>query len=378
MGKKIIGLIISLLAITCGAVYCLQIAADGGSGEETVAGVGFPTEQESLSESENVKETEESQTKETEESETEEGYDTITSKGKIKNYSGVVVLDKNAYELFTYREECAKVYAKTVNNVSKKLKGKANVYDILVPLSSGVIFPDNRIDDVNSTDQNEAINNIYGFIDDDVNKIKVYDNLMKHRKEYIYFRTDHHWTAKGAYYAYEEFCKAKGIKPEKLESFDTRRFKGFLGSFYNDTSSKALKKTPDVITAYLPNDNAKLEFTNTNGDVIEWPIIYDVSDYTPSLKYSTFIGGDNPYTEIENKDIEDGSSCIVVKESFGNAFVPFLIDHYKKIYVVDYRYYKDTITKLQKKTKADDVIFINNLSMIRNQYLVGQFQGVVK
>ena len=177
MGKKIIGLIISLLAITCGAVYCLQIAADGGSGEETVAGVGFPTEQESLSESENVKETEESQTKETEESETEEGYDTITSKGKIKNYSGVVVLDKNAYELFTYREECAKVYAKTVNNVSKKLKGKANVYDILVPLSSGVIFPDNRIDDVNSTDQNEAINNIYGFIDDDVNKIKVYDNL---------------------------------------------------------------------------------------------------------------------------------------------------------------------------------------------------------
>ena len=68
----------------------------------------------------------------------------------------------------------------------------------------------------------------------------------------------------------------------------------------------------------------------------------------------------------------------MVKESFGNAFVPFLIDHYKKIYVVDYRYYKDTITKLQKKTKADDVIFINNLSMIRNQYLVGQFQGVVK
>ena len=79
MGKKIIGLIISLLAITCGAVYCLQIAADGGSGEETVAGVGFPTEQESLSESENVKETEESQTKETEESETEEGYE-ITKK----------------------------------------------------------------------------------------------------------------------------------------------------------------------------------------------------------------------------------------------------------------------------------------------------------
>ena len=59
---------------------------------------------------------------------------------------------------------------------------------------------------------------------------------MTHRKEYIYYRTDHHWTALGAYYAYQQLCAAKGIEPEDLNGYETKEFDGFLGSFYNDTS----------------------------------------------------------------------------------------------------------------------------------------------
>ena len=79
-----------------------------------------------------------------------------------------------------------------------------------------------------------------------------------------------------------------------------------------------------------------------------------------------------------NKTVTDGSACVVVKESFGNAFVPFLVDHYQYIYVIDYRYWEGSISDLVKEKGATDVILLNNLSMIRNKYLVGQFQGVVK
>lgn len=96
------------------------------------------------------------------------------------------------------------------------------------------------------------------------------------------------------------------------------------------------------------------------------------------MKYSAFAAGDNPITVITNEDIRDGSSCIVVKESFGNAFIPFLADHYQNIYEIDYRYWKGNVAEYAQKKGVQDVILINNLSMTRNKYLVGQFQSVVK
>ena len=57
--------------------------------------------------------------------------------------------------------------------------------------------------------------------------------------------------------------------------------------------------------------------------MINYNIITDVSDWNKSSKYSAFIGGDNPYSQIHNPERTDGSSCVVIKESFGNAFVPF-------------------------------------------------------
>ena len=76
--------------------------------------------------------------------------------------------------------------------------------------------------------------------------------------------------------------------------------------------------------------------------------------------------GDNPLTEIHNEQKADGSSIIVVKESFGNAFVPFLVDHYEYVYVVDYRYFKSatgkTLAEFVSEKGCDTVLFINNLT----------------
>ena len=102
-----------------------------------------------------------------------------------------------------------------------------------------------------------------------------------------------------------------------------------------------------------------------------------MSNYAAGLKYSTFVASDNPYTEIENKSLTDGSACVVVKESFGNAFIPFLVDHYQTVYIVDYRYWTGSVSELAEAKGATDVIFLNNLSMIRNKSLVGKLHRIL-
>lgn len=305
-------------------------------------------------------------------------YEKIEVNQKIKEVDGVVVVGDTAYELYTYREASAKAYAKAVNSLAESLEGKANVYDMVIPLSSEITFPDNLRDNINSTNQRDAMLSIMGMMNDKVKSVDIYDALMKHRTEYIYFRTDHHWTALGAYYAYTALCEEMGIEPEALGDYKTKEFDGFVGSFYNDTKAEELREKPDVITAYLPKSEAKMHVTPAKGDAYDWDVIYDVSSYGASLKYSTFIASDNPFTEITNQNLTDESACIVVKESFGNAFVPFLVDHYQHVYVVDYRYWQGDLAALAKEKNAKDVILLNNLSMIRNQYLVGQLQGVIK
>ena len=314
----------------------------------------------------------------TEEQIPEPQYPEIVSDEKIEDFGSVVIVGDAAYELYTYSDATADNYALAVNKVAAALEQKADVYDILIPLGSGITFPDNLRDQIKSSDQREAMSSIQAKMDETVKTVDIYDSLMTNRNEYIYFRTDHHWTALGAYYAYEDFCEVKGITPEALDSYETSEFDGFLGSFYNDTNANAtLKANADVVTAYHPNMDAIMHVTDSRGVEYDSKVIFDESKAAAGLKYSCFIAGDNPITEIENKELTDGSSCIVVKESFGNAFVPFLVDHYQTIYVVDYRYWKGSISELAQEKNVDDVIFVNNLSMIRNKSLVGKLFSVI-
>ena len=312
--------------------------------------------------------------------ESESSYEEITSDEEVKMFDSVAMVGDAAYELYTYKADAAEDYAKAVNELADKYAGKVNVYDIVIPLGSGIVFPDNLKDQIKNSDQKKAMDDIHGMMNDNVKTVDIYDSLMSHRTEYIYFRTDHHWTPLGAYYAYQKFCEVKGIEPEALDSYEIKEFDGFLGSFYKDTdNSEVLKNNKDTITAYMPHSkDTIMHVTADDGTEYDWNVIYDVSGYAPGLKYSAFVAGDNPYSVIENKDLTDGSSCIVLKESFGNAFTPFLVDHYQTIYLVDYRYFTGKLSKLIEETGATDVIMLNNLSMIRNKYLVGQLKGVMQ
>lgn len=303
------------------------------------------------------------------------GYKKINSKEKVKIYSGtgVAVVGNTAYEQYNYVDSEAKKYIDTVNKIAKGLDKDIKVYDMIIPTSIAITLPDDKYDKVNSSDQVKAVKKMYKRLSERVAAVGIYDELMKHRTEYIYFRTDHHWTSRGAYYAYNVFCGLKGMVPNAIDTYKTGSFGTFKGSFYGSTNNWTGLKADKLLALYpVNNDNISIEYTEESGQVLKGHVIEDASSFGTDLKYCAFIDGDNPYTVVTNSTIHDKSSCIVIKESFGNAFVPFLADHYSKIYVVDYRYWQGNVTKLASEKNVDDVIFCNNISMTRNAYLIGK------
>ena len=303
----------------------------------------------------------------------------ITTSDKPYQSGGVYVVGSAGYEMYNYVGSLAEKYQSTVNAVADSLSGVSQVYAMAIPLSSGITLPDELFSDIPGSDQAQAEKDILAGMGQNVKTIPLHDVMMSHRTEYIYFRTDHHWTALGAYYAYVQFCTAKGITPHNLSDYEVSQFPGFLGSFYNDGGKPdAMKNDPDTVNAYHPvSATASMKYgDNENSTLTGGQVIFDESTASASLKYGTFIMGDNPFTVIENPEVSNGESCIVVKESFGNAFVPFLVDHYQTVYVVDYRYYSGSITQLAKDKGVKDVLFVNNLSAIRGSYQMGKLAGV--
>ena len=303
----------------------------------------------------------------------------ITTSDKPYQSGGVYVVGSAGYEMYNYVGSLAEKYQSTVNAVADSLSGVSQVYAMAIPLSSGITLPDELFSDIPGSDQAQAEKNILAGMGQNVKTIPLHDVMMSHRTEYIYFRTDHHWTALGAYYAYVQFCTAKGITPHNLSDYEVSQFPGFLGSFYNDGGKPdAMKNDPDTVNAYHPvSATASMKYgDNENSTLTGGQVIFDESTASASLKYGTFIMGDNPFTVIENPEVSNGESCIVVKESFGNAFVPFLVDHYQTVYVVDYRYYSGSVTQLARDKGVKDVLFVNNLSAIRGSYQMGKLAGV--
>ena len=127
-----------------------------------------------------------------------------------KLQDNLYVKNGTAYSMYYFVQDSATEYIDALNNAAAKLAGKTNVYDILVPNQSGVQLSDKELKKLGGSDQHQAIEYYYSKMKG-VKTVDIFDTLKEHKDEYIYFRTDHHWTADGAFYAYEDFCKVKGI-----------------------------------------------------------------------------------------------------------------------------------------------------------------------
>ena len=222
---------------------------------------------------------------------------------------------------------------------------------------------------------------------DKVHTVDAFSAIAAHTDEYLYFRTDHHWTQLGAYYAYTAYCAAAGFTPPALSDYETGVYENFLGSMYNWTKnypqSKALKENPDTLTYYLPRVETHAKYYQTpaltNG--IKISVVDRNLRSSVTNKYLCFICGDTPICVIESA--AEGGTCLVVKDSYGNAFVPFLAEHYSKIIVVDAREFNGSgqpslnLIDFIREQGVNDLLFINYPFMLSNKSYVNMLNNLL-
>lgn len=299
---------------------------------------------------------------------------------KVETIAGYYIQGDTAYEMYYQNKTNSARYSALINTAADKLKSKAKVYTVVVPLAYA--YNDKVLKKTDATDPKAAIDSIYADITHkNAYKVDAYAALGAHKDEYLYFRTDHHWTARGAYYAYVAFCKAKGITPTPLESYERVQFDGFLGTFFEQAKSPAaMKADPDYVEAFIPKGtNVETVYNADGSSAGEYAVVYKGADkYSAGNKYLAFIAGDQPLIEIKTPNITDGSSIVVIKESYGNAYIPFLVDSYQTVYVIDYRKWDGHLADFVTENSIDEVLFLNVVNTTSTSARLRELQSIIE
>ena len=297
----------------------------------------------------------------------------------------VIVVGTRAMEIPSANDSIIDSYAAAVNSLAKAMGDGVRTISLVTPNGGEFYSPESMHTGIHS--QKAMIERCYDAMDDAVVTVDAYTGLRDHADEYIYFRTDHHWTQLGAYYAYQQFCKAAGFESVALEQFQTGVYENFVGSMYTFTKgypqSQTLYDNPDTLTYYLPiyETHAKYYADSTLQNGVPVSVVYTQLPESTSNKYLCYIGGDTPVCVIESA--AEGGACIVLKESYGNAFVPFLTSHYSKIIVIDPREFNRDgkpsmdLTAFAKEQEIDDLIVINYPYMINNTAYISWLNRLV-
>lgn len=275
--------------------------------------------------------------------------------------AGLYIKDGAAYNLYYYYEPVVTKYIKAVNTLADAVPDTTNVYSILVPNGSSVLLSEEERNGLGGTDQEEAIAYFYGQFNNKVHPVDAMAELKKHSSDYIYFRTDHHWTQLGANCAYLAFCNASNKQPQDITTWETMVFDNFLGTFYSETNDPTL--IADTVTAYVPPQTNDIEFTDSSGVANSAHVINDVSDWGQGTGYYCYGIGDYQLTHVANPEKTDGSAALLLKDSYGNSLAPQLIGHYQDLWVIDYRYSSTDIVQFIRDHNISDVIIENNVAI---------------
>ena len=185
----------------------------------------------------------------------------------------------------------------------------------------------------------------------------------------LYYGTDHHWTTLGAYTAYTAWCDSCGIVPTPLSDYEaeivTEDFRGTTWSKLNDRGI-----APDRILLFRdPSAKLSVHYMDT-GAVTD--SLYGLERLSGKDKYSMFLDGLHPYIEVTNEGAESTGELLLVKDSYANSMVPFLTRHFRKIHIIDTRYYKQGPGSILKsRPEITDALILYNMNTIDTDLGIG-------
>ncbi|MGL4345340.1 MAG: DHHW family protein [Cellulosilyticaceae bacterium] len=276
--------------------------------------------------------------------------------GKIENNG--IIYGKEGYlfeKLQTFNEQ-------TIANNVASIKHFASTYDIPISLAlvpnSYVILEDKLPRGAYMLDQNALISGIDDTLADSVTGLNLCPILSDYQDDYIYYRTDHHWTTFGAYLAYSEWVKSLGMEPVQLSDLESRQVEDFYGTYFS--KAKSFNAISDTLT-YYPMD------ISVTIDNKPYESLYDATKWEVRDKYAGFLWGNNGVTVIKsphNMYSNPGktSKLLVFKDSFGNSLVPFLTYNFDEVHVIDLRALPIKLSDYMAEHEFDQALMLYNVT----------------
>lgn len=224
-----------------------------------------------------------------------------------------------------------------------------------------------------------AVNHSQKFLIEDIysmagcNTVDIYSGLNSHKDEYIFYRTDHHWTTLGAYYGYTALAEAMGFTPEPLESYEPACVSDeFYGTVYSSSGVRWVR--PDRIDVYVPDkDTQVISYEAGKENTGE---LYDYSALEEKDKYSFFLGGNTSLLKIKAGYSDmDAPKLLILRDSYTDCQLPFLLRHFSEIHLIDLRYYKFSVAEYIEKNHIDMLLLnysVANFSSDTNIFLASR------
>lgn len=278
--------------------------------------------------------------------------------GKVEENG--VYLGKNGYLMEAFNAPSQTQYDATVNAMTSFAQKHSDLkqYALIAPNSVNIL-KSNLPAFAPTDDQNPWIDNLKDSLTSaGVAFIDIRDTFTDHKTEDLYYHTDHHWTTLGAYYAYLQAAAVMGIDTSS-DSYDkapvSQTFKGTLSAKSGFRSSET-----DELDVFLPNgDNTLSSVVNYVDEQKKSASFYDTSKLNTRDKYALFFGGNHAQIKISTPT-ESNNTLLVLKDSYANSFVPFLAQHYRKIIMIDPRYYYGDLEQLLQVENVQEVLYLYN------------------
>ncbi len=274
----------------------------------------------------------------------------------------IYIIGDTAYEYFRGNIKSSNDYINVINTYAKYIPENINIYTLVIPTHPefGLTGADRSV----SNDQKPILDHIGNNLDARVIFVDPYAKLQAayNNGEYLYFRTDHHWTIRGAYCAYAEFCETAGITPVPSEDYEKGVIEPFLGTFYSASGrEQALANNPDYVEYFMIDIPCTVtRYSTDNLSSTSKGKLYYKSVRGTSNGYLSFMGGDFPYVHIKTENT-NGKKLMIFKESFGNPLIGLLAPHFEEIHVADIRYFPLNSVNFITQYGITDVLFCNGI-----------------
>lgn len=278
----------------------------------------------------------------------------------------VYIVGTRGLELYSSNEKQAVRYAEIISEFAESLDPSVNVYSMVIPKSSAYYLSqvsNEKIVERYAMCNKNDIDKISETLSDRVIDVNIYNTLGLHANEEIYARTDHHWTALGAYYASEVFARLAGVGMDDISEFEAVRREGYLGTYFTWSGhNTALMNNPEDFLAFYPDADYTATYYSpadlkSNERKHEGGFFWEISDSQRSSWYSTFIRGDSYSVKAYSNDCKNGRKLLIVKDSYGNALAPFMLEGFEEIYIVDGREFQLSLKETINEYGITDVLF---------------------